>query len=191
MGKRVGVSSGSNDWTRYAYTSSALEKRTGLTRREIEQMRREAREESEKNPLKREDNIFGLDREIEEPGRPKGIDLRKNPGSPVERVTKLDTPISVEWGTKGVEKVQINTPFGSVAYRPDDGVQGSVSALGFGVEKKEGGGKIELPGGISISFVEKGCYVVEVDRMFGQYTHSDIQKKPGCDDDDDNDSGEG
>ena len=197
MGKRVSIVSGeSNEWTRYSYTSSAIEKRTGLTRREIEQMRREAREETQENPFKREDDVFGIDRQLDQPEKPKlGIDLRKNIPEPIERVTKLDTPISVEWGTEGVEKASLNIPLGiggvSIAYGPEDGIQGSVSALGFGVEKKEGGGKVELPGGISIDFVEKGCYVVEVYRIFGQYTHSNIQKKPNCDDDDGDDNGGG
>ncbi|WP_413160086.1 hypothetical protein ACL6C3_16845 [Capilliphycus salinus ALCB114379] len=154
MGKRVGVVSGENDWTKYAYTASAISKRTGLTRREIEQMRREARQEVS-------DSIDINERVTYKPdNRKRGI----GEGRGVGQLGRKTSPFSLSFGK--------------------DGVGFGIGGGGFGVTKNPGGGgSVSFPGGMKMEVVNKGCYVVKLFYIFGQYSYSDIDRKPGCDDD--------
>ena len=179
MGKRAGIVSGSNDWTKYSYTSSSIEKRTGLTKSEIQQLRREAREISE--GVEYDADIWGIERSIEDYenkplNKPKGIDLSKDRrgSSPVERIGRRNI-IGIEFEGFTPRGVNLDLPGGFEFKATDEGV--GIGGLGFGVEFGEGRGTVDLPGGISIDFIEKGCYVVEVYKIFGQYATSDIQKK--------------
>ncbi|MEB3277776.1 MAG: hypothetical protein VKK42_02495 [Lyngbya sp.] len=71
-----------------------------------------------------------------------------------------------------------------------DGVGFGMGAAGFGITKRPGGGgSVSFPGGMKMEVVNKGCYIVKLFYVFGQYTHSDIEKKPKCDEDDDDNQG--
>ena len=187
MGKRAGIVSGSNDWTKYSYTSRSIEKRTGLTRSEIQQLRREAREEVLEAPSY-EQGVTGILIEVVEPpgSKRKGINLRKdNGGTSTERITLFNTPFGVEFDAGGIKAVSgtldlgVGSIGGTYEFGEDGGLSGSVEAFGFGVEYEPGKGTVSLPGGTEITMVEKGCYVVNVFTLFGQYMYSDIQKKTG------------
>ena len=136
MGKRVGVSSSSTN-----YSTSAIARRTGLTRDEI--------------------------RELKEEGK-RDIDERGNYG---------------DRGGFSFDKGGFSFS-GGINENGDRG--GSIEAFGFGVEWGEGGGSVSFPGGIDISMSEQGCYVVQVHSIFGQEAFTNIQKKPECEDDEDN-----
>lgn len=155
MGKRVGVSSSN-------YSTSAITRRTGLTRQEVNQLRSEGRQAARGGGIvSQAAGRVGIQREV---------------GAGSARVSGNG---NLRYGTGGA----------GITYNPNSGSIG-VSGFGFGVTVSPTGGSVSLPGGIKITTYEKGCYIVQVHSIFGQETFSNIQKKPECDnDDDDDDSG--
>jgi hypothetical protein len=179
------VVSTENDWTKYSYTSSAIEKRTGLTREEIRELREYGKEEAYDSPFKREEGIRGIRNEDIQPKPKPGINLKKGAEQSVRRSSLIESPFSVEANEEGVQKASISLPGGFGASYGNNGI--GVSGLGFGVEFGEDKSSVELPGGIKITFVNKGCFVITVTTIFNQHAFSDIERKPGCNDDDDDD----
>ncbi len=188
MGKRasIGGNTGSNNWTRYSYSASSIEKRTGLTREEIRELRQYGREEASDSPFKREEDIKGIRNEDIKPKPKPGINLKKGAEQSVRRSSLIETPFSVEANEEGVQKITGNLPGGFGVSFGNDGF--GASGFGFGVEAGEDKSSVELPGGIKITFINKGCFVITVQHIFNQYAFSNIERKPGCDDDDDDDN---
>ncbi len=177
------VASTENDWTKYSYSASSIEKRTGLTREEIRELREYGKEEAYDSPFKREEGVRGIRNEDIQPKPKPGINLKKGAEQSVRRSSLIESPFSVEANEEGVQKASISLPGGFGASYGNDGI--GVSGLGFGVEFGEDKSSVELPGGIKITFVNKGCFVITVHHIFNQYAFSNIERKPGCDDDDD------
>ncbi|MDY7022247.1 MAG: hypothetical protein SWJ54_12960, partial [Cyanobacteriota bacterium] len=120
-----------------------------------------------------------------------GIDLSKETTQKRRGIGLTDSPFSVEWDGDGFKGVSASLPGGGGVSWDREGEKG-VEFGGFGVGVKPGGGgSIEFPGGISIDYVVRGCFVVEVYKLFGAITHSNIQKKPGCEEGGEEDEGGG
>lgn len=173
-----------NDPARYSYTASSISKRTGLTREEIRELRQYGKEEASDSPFKREEGVRGIRNEDIQPKSKPGINLKKGAEQSVRRSSLIESPFSVEANEEGVQKASIDLPGGFGVSYGNDGI--GVSGSGFGVEFGEDKSSVELPGGTKITFVNKGCFVITVHHIFNQYAFSNIERKPGCDDDDDN-----
>ncbi|MEL7038919.1 MAG: hypothetical protein AAFO04_25420 [Cyanobacteria bacterium J06592_8] len=182
-----------NDPSRWSYSTTGIIKRTGLTRREVEQLRREAKEEASDPLISRErdgQTIKGQDY-LERKNKTAGIDLSKETTQKRRGVGVVDLPFSAEVDEQGFKSVEGKLPGGAGRVSWDREGEKGVSAGGFGVGvKPDGGGSVEFPGGISIDYVVRGCFVVEVYKLFGVITHSNIQKKPGCEEGGEDDGGD-
>ncbi|MEL7039850.1 MAG: hypothetical protein AAFO04_30270, partial [Cyanobacteria bacterium J06592_8] len=151
------------DPSRWSYTTTGIIKRTGLTRREVEQLRREAREEANDPLDAREGDIQGIEsREQTERKNPvSGIDLSKGATQKRRGIGLSDSPFSVEWDSDGFKGGSASLPGGGSVSWDREGEKG-IEFGGFGVGMKpDGSGSIEFPGGTSIDYVVKGCFVVE------------------------------
>ncbi len=167
-------------------TTTGISKRTGLSRDEIQRMRREALRDAREGP--------SVERRLGYTTRPpvaqpkKELDPfnlakdppRTSPSSPI--VKKL--PVSVEVDAGGIKGVGLSLGVGQVS-AGREGIGASIGGVGFKIDES-GGGEITTPG-VRIVFKREGCFTVETRLILGSYAGSNIQKDPSCSSDDDDD----